>query len=355
MKFIKPDFEYEWEDALRYREIENMDKDEWLKLCKKGQIVNYSDIKDDLGNVNLDFDTLDFDKKKRFDKHFKTGKIELPIVIKFGEKNYNLLSGNTRLAGLVKNKIKPKVWVINMSSINEEIKGGLSDNKSLNDIVKKHETKSNIESSIEKIKQQLNKGIKVEMEHTNNKKIAKEIAMDHLYEDPKYYDKLEKIENPKKQETKESTDSGSSGSFEASLSSPIKRKITTINNSKTTKESEIGEATDSSSSGQYDVPFGGYRKDPLKIDGEKSIKQSRAVKDPNFPKWGGPGGVFIKIKDKCKKFPYCNQGDINAIEILKESVTEISNKYGIPKEKINDLIIKEINKIFIINEDKRNK
>ncbi len=36
--------------------------------------------------------------------------------------------------------------------------------------------------------------MKVEMEHTKDKQRAKEIAMDHLFEDPKYYDKLEKIE-----------------------------------------------------------------------------------------------------------------------------------------------------------------
>jgi hypothetical protein len=40
----------------------------------------------------------------------------------------------------------------------------------------------------------LSKGIKVEMEHTTSKSIAKEIAMDHLTEDPKYYDKLELME-----------------------------------------------------------------------------------------------------------------------------------------------------------------
>ena len=40
----------------------------------------------------------------------------------------------------------------------------------------------------------LNKGIKIEMEHTAATEIATEIAMDHLVEDKKYYDKLEKIE-----------------------------------------------------------------------------------------------------------------------------------------------------------------
>jgi hypothetical protein len=39
---------------------------------------------------------------------------------------------------------------------------------------------------------QLEMGIKVEMEHTDDKKVAKTIALDHLAEDPKYYTKLAK-------------------------------------------------------------------------------------------------------------------------------------------------------------------
>jgi len=37
---------------------------------------------------------------------------------------------------------------------------------------------------------QLAAGTKVEMEHTTDRDIAREIAMDHLAEDPRYYDKL---------------------------------------------------------------------------------------------------------------------------------------------------------------------
>lgn len=40
----------------------------------------------------------------------------------------------------------------------------------------------------------LARGIKVELEHTSDPKVAKEIAMDHLTEDPKYYEKLATIE-----------------------------------------------------------------------------------------------------------------------------------------------------------------
>lgn len=40
---------------------------------------------------------------------------------------------------------------------------------------------------------QRKKGLKVELEHTSNRQLAKEIARDHLAEDPKYYSKLELI------------------------------------------------------------------------------------------------------------------------------------------------------------------
>jgi hypothetical protein len=150
-----------------------------------------------------------------------------------------------------------------------------------------------------------------------------------------------------KQETNEQM-SDCSGSYEGSISSnPIKRKINNIPNFNP-KEQSIDEITGADSSGSIsDVPlFGsslkGGRKNPLKIDGEKSISKSRAVVDKKFPKWGGPGGKFIKIKDKCKKFPYCNQGDINAIESLRESINEISGKFGIPSSIVETLVLNEI-------------
>ena len=42
---------------------------------------------------------------------------------------------------------------------------------------------------------QLQAGIKIELEHTSDKKVAKEIALDHLNELPDYYKRLEKIED----------------------------------------------------------------------------------------------------------------------------------------------------------------
>lgn len=52
-------------------------------------------------------------------------------------------------------------------------------------------------TSLLAVKQQLAKGIRVEMEHTTKIKVAKEIALDHLNEDLYYYEKLAKIEKKK--------------------------------------------------------------------------------------------------------------------------------------------------------------
>lgn len=82
-----------------------------------------------------------------------------------------------------------KQYLLNESKKPEEkIKGGLADGMSLNDIAKKHKIKLGI------LRIQYNKGLKVEMEHTTSKKVAAEIAKDHLFEDPMYYSKLQKVE-----------------------------------------------------------------------------------------------------------------------------------------------------------------
>lgn len=57
---------------------------------------------------------------------------------------------------------------------------------SAEEVAKKHGV------SIDVINKQLEMGIKVEKEHTNDAKMAKEIALDHLNEKPNYYSKLKK-------------------------------------------------------------------------------------------------------------------------------------------------------------------
>jgi hypothetical protein len=79
----------------------------------------------------------------------------------------------------------------------DRIPGGLAKGKTLIDLANKYDKKGYYEPkqfAAKIIKPQLMKGIKVEMEHTTDVRIATEIAMDHLWEDLNYYDKLAKIE-----------------------------------------------------------------------------------------------------------------------------------------------------------------
>jgi hypothetical protein len=50
-----------------------------------------------------------------------------------------------------------------------------------------------------------------------------------------------------------------------------------------------------------------------------------------------PGGQFVQVKKKCKKFPYCNQGDIKALN-LSETIKKISLKYGISENVVRDIL-----------------
>ena len=182
----------------------------------------------------------------------------------------------------------------------DKLKGGLADDMSIEGLASHHGVE------VEKVIDALEMGVNVELEHTTEMMLAFEIAMDHIYEDLNYYNKLEKIESK--------------------------------------------EATTSSSSGPYDAPFGGPKRDPLKIDTPKSVYSNlRSVQDKNFPKYGGKGGTYVKIKDKCKKFPYCNQGDINALEffennIVKEAIKRVSKKYDLDSSFIKGVIMEKLNK-----------
>ena len=56
---------------------------------------------------------------------------------------------------------------------------------------------------------------------------------------------------------------------------------------------------------------------------------------------------FVKVKKKCLKFPYCNQGDINALklsetDIFENIVDKLSKEYNLSKTTISKMINEEI-------------
>ena len=254
--------------------------------------------------------------------------------------DYDPIEKNTEL-----NKIRKSIS-------EDELEGGLADDLTIEKIAKKH--KANIEDIVD----QLMKGVSVEREHTEDINKALEIAMDHVSEDSKYYDKLEKIEGGhSKEETKEATGAASAGSYVGPLFGPMRKdkesKKTTKPKGGPVNEEETTEATTSSSVGAYDVAFGAPKKDPLKLSNPKTVyRELRAVRDTNFPKYGGPGGKYVRIKDKCKTFPYCNQGDINALEffesdMVKEAIENISLRQSLPINVIKSIVLHEFEEKFI--------
>ena len=160
----------------------------------------------------------------------------------------------------------------------------------------------------------------------SNNKIKSEIKK--LLNDPEelydFLNSFKRSDDTKKEESKEATGSGGSGGYEAPLFSNIKKV-------------ETKEATGSSSSGSYESP--------------SFLAKSMSKKD-----WRGksktqlPGGKFVQVKKKCKKFPYCNQGDIKALNIfendtLKGVIQKVSERYDLHEDHIKDIILNEMSKL----------
>ena len=332
----------------------------------------------------------------------------------------------------------------------EEIEGGNAEKMSLLDIAIKHAfgkdnltTGHKINSILGILKSELKKGIKVEMEHTDDEGKAKEIAMDHLFEDPHYYSKLKKMESNEqiirkaikkgiadklvgnqkldkpigkifsfgKGETKENVGNSAKREFAKDLQNDpdyiefkknAKRKegykefnygvpnvtqddpyIKKRKYSRPGKE-ETTEATGSGSSGAFSGPIAFKDSDFLRKSFsetpgvEKKIKEeiekieateattsgsvggyespAMWAKSTKKKDWGPsrktqiPGGGFVKVKKKCTRFPYCNQGDINALKItknesVKEAIKKVSKKIKISEEVIKNILEYELSKI----------
>ena len=103
------------------------------------------------------------------------------------------------------------------------------------------------------------------------------------------------------------------------------------------KKVEATEATGSGSSGQYSTTAA-WAKSTSKKDWMGKSK-------PQIP-----GGKFVQVKKKCKKFPYCNQGDIKALKIyenetVKKAIKNISERHNISENVIKSIISYEYEKL----------
>lgn len=132
------------------------------------------------------------------------------------------------------------------------------------------------------------------------------------------------------------------------------------------KKSENKEATGASSSGQYSAPLfsGEEPSEGKKIEATEATGSGSVgayatpaawAKSTSKKDWRGssktqiPGGKFVSVKKKCKKFPYCNQGDINSLNIfneenMKEAIKNVSNKLNISENVIKAILDYEYEK-----------
>ena len=281
----------------------------------------------------------------------------------------------------------------------EEIVGGVADNKTPKDLAKKHKR------TLRDIANEIKVGKGIEREHTNSDDTAEEITMDHIDEFPDYYtnkkhgvkasekglEKFNKKRIKKKdikfeEEIEESSTAGSSGAFVGALGGkrkPIKRsfykgkvpvssaggmttpigkmfsfnkknesmvfKKNQLKESNVVTKKEMLESSDSGTFTPYDSPGGWGNSKFFGTEGKKGNAVQRKGNDHKVT-YKGDGknlSTFVKIKEKCKTFPYCIQ-DANAIETSKQpfSVNEedeqlienICKKTGKSKKYVHSLI-----------------
>ena len=148
----------------------------------------------------------------------------------------------------------------------------------------------------------------------------------------------EKPIKKKKKEAIEATGAASAGPYSAPLfsqsqpeKSPEAAKVKVVKEALTGGETAEATAT-GASTGQYSTP---------------------GWVAPNKKQWRGraktqiPGGQFVTIKKKCQKFPYCNQGDINALKLsenklVKDSIINVAKKFGLDENVIKAILLHEM-------------
>lgn len=155
-----------------------------------------------------------------------------------------------------------------------------------------------------------------------------------------FFNKILNTNTKKKEENTEATGAASAGGYSTLFSSEPESSVTKKDIIKTVREQvekvEATEATSSSSSGQYSQPA---------IWAKSMSKKNWKGASTKYM----PGAKRVQVKKKCKKFPYCNQGDIGALKIfenesVQNAIDSVSSSYKIDRNFISEIIFNEIRK-----------
>jgi hypothetical protein len=253
----------------------------------------------------------------------------------------------------------------------EEFVGGEADNMTPEDLAKKHDV------DIKDIKKEIGIGTQIEKEHTDDDAVAREIAMDHIAEYSDYYtndnfgivaienargegrkrvriskEQMEELHKEGKldlegislsypEDVAEATSAaGSSGSYVGIFSKgkeqPVRRNFADVpvtNNGIVGKrqtglpigkiysfneDKEIIEEDDIEEAVSYAGAVGSYDTSGFADSEFMGTGKGSGKKGSTHSKTAYPGGKFVKIKDRCRKFPYCNQSP-EAIKLYSEN------------------------------------
>jgi len=176
----------------------------------------------------------------------------------------------------------------------------------------------------------------------------------------------------KDEEIDEVTGASSAGAFVAPMGWEREQGMCRqLNNEEFDNDEEIDEVTGASSAGAFVAPMGWEPQQGMckQLNNEseldeinvgaysqpaiwaKDYKNWKAVQDPNFPRYGGPGAKYVRIKEKCRKFPYCDQGSTSALEFyedksLNEILKRVSNKTNKSVNYLKSIMLQEMESIF---------
>jgi hypothetical protein len=179
----------DWQDAYRENPDEKPKRFWELPDNQKNTIISKEDIKEIVSDFDSILDEMGFPGGAGVGVSLPGGYINGAPDTKDVKKNSKKLN-NKGMSGYEE--------IDEIAVQTDKIPGGLSKGKTLIDLAKRWDSKGYYDPkqfAAEYIKPKLIQGIKVEMEHTTDVRYATEIAMDHLWEDLKYYDKLASIEN----------------------------------------------------------------------------------------------------------------------------------------------------------------
>ena len=153
-----------------------------------------------------------------------------------------------------------------------------------------------------------------------NKMAKKALSEEHDCEEVHPNMTHEEWKETQESEMEEASSAGGAGGYVGPLFSTKKK----------TKKGEVGEATSAADAGVYSTAY------------------FLAANKKNWKGGSKPlykGGKIVTVKDKCKKFPYCDQGDINALN-LTEAIDNVSKMTGKNVDYIGNLVDNQLSEMI---------